>query len=107
MPCKGLSLTDLQRDGLLCLYRTTDDANIRSRCQMILLLADGYCAEQVSAMTYFDHNTVLLWRRRFENQDWEGLLDRPRSGRPSKSYSLRTHSKIKESFWVTVSNPSA
>lgn len=55
---------------------------------MILLFADGYCAEQVSAMTYFDHNTVLLWRRRFENQDWEGLLDRPRSGRPSKSYSL-------------------
>ena len=88
MPTKYLSLTVEQRDGLLQVYRTTHDANMRSRCQMILLFDDGHSAEQVSTMTYFDHNTILFWRRRFEEQDLGGLLDRPRSGRPSKSYPI-------------------
>ena len=88
MPTKSLSLTHEQREALLSAYRTTHDANLRSRCQMILLFDDGHSAEQVSTMTYFDHNTILFWRRRFEEQDLGGLLDRPRSGRPSKSHSL-------------------
>jgi hypothetical protein len=52
---------------------------------MILLFDDGHTAEQVSTLTFFDHNTILWWRRRFEEEDLGGLLDRPRSGRPRKS----------------------
>lgn len=88
MPFKSLSLTQPQREALLSVYRTTHDADLRTRCQMILLFDDGHTAEQVSTLTFFDHNTILVWRRRFEEEDLGGLLDRPRSGRPRKSHSL-------------------
>ena len=85
MSAKSLSLTDLQREALLSVYRTTHDADLRTRCQMILILDNGHTAEQVSTLTFFDHNTILWWRRRFEEEGLGGLLDRPRSGRPKKS----------------------
>jgi transposase len=87
MSAKSIRLRDEQRAGLLQSYRTTHDANLRSRCQIILLFDQGLSAEEIATITFFDHNTVLFWRRRFEEQDLGGLLDRPRSGRPSKSHS--------------------
>jgi transposase len=38
--------------------------------------------EDVAAELGCDPNTVSRWRRRFRDQRLEGLLDRPRSGRP-------------------------
>src|SRR5947209_5150878 len=91
MATKSLSLSAEQRDCLLAIYRTTHAADLRSRCQMVLLLDQDKSAEQVADLTFFDHNTVLFWRRRFEEQDLGGLLDRPRCGRPKKRFSgLRT-----------------
>ena len=66
-------------------YRTTHDADLRSRTQMILLSAAGQPVAQIASLTFFGEDTVLYWLDRYEQDGIDGLADRPRSGRPPKS----------------------
>jgi transposase len=66
-------------------YRTTHDADLRSRTQMILLSAAGQPVAQIASLTLFGEDTVLYWLDRYEQDGIDGLADRPRSGRPPKS----------------------
>src|SRR5512142_2799421 len=78
-------LNDQERAALRQLYRQTKDADVRSRCQMILLSADGHGVAEIAGLTLFDENSVLFWFDRYETAGLEGLEDRPKSGRPRKS----------------------
>ena len=83
-PARYMKLTPVQESGLRRLYRRTDNADVRSRCQMILLSAQGHSAAEIAGLTFFDQDTVLFWFDRYEAEGVNGLQDRPRSGRPPK-----------------------
>jgi transposase len=72
-------------EALEQLYRQTTDADVRTRCQMILLSARGRSTVEIAELTLFDQDTVLFWFDRYEADGLAGLEDRPRSGRPPKS----------------------
>ena len=78
-------LNDQERAALRQLYRQTEDADVRSRCQMILLSADGHGVGEIARLILFDENSVLFWFDRYEVGGLAGLEDRPRTGRPPKS----------------------
>lgn len=74
-----------EREQLERRYRETDKADMRTRCQMILLSAQRYSVAQIAGLTFYDQDTVLYWLDRYEAEGLDGLEDRPRSGRPPKS----------------------
>ena len=79
------TLTETEKQELRKLYRLTDKADLRTRCQMILLSAEGYSVAEIARLTFFEEDSVLYWFDRFEAENLAGLEDRPRSGRPPKS----------------------
>lgn len=83
-PARYIQLTPAQDAALKHLYRRTDSADVRSRCQMILLSAQGHSAADIARLTFFDQDTVLFWFDRYEADGLDGLQDRPRPGRPPK-----------------------
>jgi transposase len=66
-------------------YRTTNDADERSRCQMLLFSARGKSVPEIADLILFDDDTVLYWLNRYEAEGLAGLATKPRSGRPPKS----------------------
>src|SRR5512136_1836923 len=83
-PARYVQLTLAQKSALRHLYRRTDNADLRSRCQMILLSAQGRSVAEIAELTFFDQDTVLFWFDRYEADGLDGLRDHPRSGRPPK-----------------------
>lgn len=79
------SLTETEQSDLQQLYRQTANADLRSRCQMILLSSQGHVVPEIARLTFFEEDTVLYWLERYEAENLAGLEDRPRSGRPPKS----------------------
>ncbi len=84
-PGRFIQLNEQERSALRQLYWQTKDADIRSRCQMLLLSADGHSVAEIAQLTLFDENSVLFWFDRYETKGVAGLEDRPKSGRPPKS----------------------
>jgi hypothetical protein len=70
---------------LIDCYRHTHDADLRSRCQMVLLSSRATSVAQIAALTFFSEDTVLYWIERYQTEGIDGLSERPRSGRPPKS----------------------
>ena len=66
-------------------YRVSNDADVRTRCQIILLSNEGRSTSEIARLVRFSEDTVLYWVDRFEAEGLPGLEDRPRSGRPPKS----------------------
>ena len=66
-------------------YRHTHDADLRSRCQMILLSAQSMPIGEIARLTFFSEDAVLYWIDRYQSEGIDGLSERPRSGRPPKS----------------------
>jgi transposase len=79
------SLDDQARAVLQERYRTTHDADERSRCQMILFSAQDKTIAEIAALTFFAEDTVLYWLDRYQTEGLEGLATKPRRGRPPKS----------------------
>jgi len=79
--CGASSLTAISQlnqqesAALRQLYRQTKDADLRSRCQMILLSADGHGVAGIARRTLFDENSVLSWFDRYEAEGLPGLED--------------------------------
>lgn len=88
-------LSQEEQTALQKLYRETEKADIRTRCQMVLLSAQGHSMAEIAKLTFFEEDTVLYWFDRYEAENLNGLEDRPRSGRPSKS-ECRRRSRIGE-----------
>ena len=78
------SLAASEVSALQARYRTTHDADERSRCQMVLLSARGMTVPEIADLTLFDDDTVLYWLDRYQADGRAGLATKPRSGRPPK-----------------------
>lgn len=67
------------------LYRTTRDARLRTRAQMMLLAAEQQLtAPQIAQIVRTDDETVRIWLKRYQSEGINGLVDEPRSGTPAK-----------------------
>lgn len=78
-------LSEAELKALRGLYRHTQNADVRTRCQMVLLSAQEYAVSEIAELTLFNEDSVLYWLDRYESQGLSGLEDRPRSGRRPKS----------------------
>jgi transposase len=56
----------------------------RVRARIVLLAAVGWTNTAIAAELHITADTVRTWRDRFAEQGLEGLVDRPRSGRPRR-----------------------
>ena len=79
------SLSKVEQKALQELYRRTQNADVRTRCQMILLSVQEYSVSKIAELTFFNEDTILYWFDRYEQDGLVGLEDRPRTGRRPKS----------------------
>ncbi len=86
---RALHLDKLNVDqlrGLDDLHRMTRDVRVRTRAQMILLLAEqGLTVSEVAAIVRESGETVRRWIHRYEAESIDDLSDAPRSGEPAKT----------------------
>ena len=57
-------------------------AALAERAKILLLAAQGTANTEIAHQVGCSRPTVILWRRRYAQGGLDGLLDRPRSGRP-------------------------
>ena len=71
--------------ALAALYRTTREARLRTRAQMVLLaLEQRLAAPAIAAIVREDEETVRRWLKRYRAEGIAGLRDRPMPGSPGK-----------------------
>jgi transposase len=78
------TLSDDEVEVLEQLHRKTNDADVRSRCDMILLSNDGLSPPQIAKRVRFSRSTVVRFIQRYETEGRQGLYTKPRSGRPRR-----------------------
>lgn len=67
------------------LYRTTREARLRTRAQMVLLAAERrLVAAEIAEVVRASEETVRRWLKRYLAEGVEGLRDEPRPGAPRK-----------------------
>jgi transposase len=64
--------------------KQTKEARVLRRAQAVREVVAGHHVNAVSALFHFAHAALRTWVQRFASQGPQGLLDRPRSGRPPK-----------------------
>lgn len=79
------TLSTAELAALEKLYRQTNEADVRSRCQMILLSNEGLSPPRIGEQVPFHRRTVTRYIQRYEAEGIDGLMTRPRSGRPPKA----------------------
>lgn len=72
------------RDQLARIVRTDPDPRVRRRADALLRLADGASASAVARILRTGTTRIAAWRARFLAEGRDGLVDRPRPGRPPK-----------------------
>jgi len=81
-------LTSHFRDDALTTLDTvlkqTKEARIFRRAQAVREVVAGHYVSAVSATLHFTNSALRKWVQRFAQQGPQGLLDRPRPGRPPK-----------------------
>jgi transposase len=79
-------LTAEELAALDALYRTTREARLRTRAQMVLLAGERrLAAPAIAAIVREDQETVRRWLKRYCAEGSEGLKDRPMPDRPTKT----------------------
>lgn len=67
------------------LYRTTREARLRTRAQMVLLAVERHMvAAQIAEVVRASEETVRRWLKRYLAEGAEGLRDEPHPGAPRK-----------------------
>jgi transposase len=64
--------------------KQTKEARIFRRAQAVRDVVKGQRIQHVSDTLQFTYTALRKWVHRFANQGTQGLVDRPRSGRPPK-----------------------
>src|SRR5919199_3792797 len=64
--------------------KQTKEARIFRRPQAVREVVQGHRLQTVSASLHFTYSALRKWVHRFANQGGQGLMDRPRPGRPPK-----------------------
>lgn len=77
-------LTQTERQQLEDTYRSHPDFAVRRRAHAVLLSSKGYSVGQLQDVFEVDRDTVSLWIQRYAQSALEGLLTRPRTGRPTR-----------------------
>lgn len=96
---KPFSISHAERTELQQWRRVRNTPHsLAQRARLILLLADGVAPVDIMVNLDVTRPTVFKWRKRFEQDGVDGLLDRPRPGQPRKI----TEKKIKEVLCLTV-----
>lgn len=75
-------LTRVEVEDLDQSYRVTNSADVRSRCQIVLLSNEGLSSAEIAHLVRFSEDTVLRWIAQYEAEGLVGLAGEPRSGRP-------------------------
>ena len=75
-------LSDEECKALKRLHRETDDADVRSRCDMILWSNEGLSPPQIAQRVRFSRRTVTRYIKRYEVEGLLGLFTRSHPGRP-------------------------
>jgi transposase len=78
------TLSEEEIDVLERLHRRTDDANLRSRCDMILLSNEGLSPPEIAERVRFSCHTVVRYIKRYKAEGLDGLFTKPRSRRPRR-----------------------
>jgi transposase len=74
------------------MLKQTNEARVFRRAQAVHAVVAGQHVSAVSATFHLANSALRKWVQRFANQGPQGLLDRPRSGRPPKvTCALETH----------------
>jgi transposase len=75
-------LTDSQRQRLKEIQRTDANWRTRSRAHAVLLSEKGFALDQLATIFELDRDTISQWLDWWEQAQFAGLADDPRSGRP-------------------------
>ena len=78
------TLSDDEVQALERLHRETNDADVRTRCDMILLSNEGLSPPKIGKRSRFTRYTVVRFVQRYEAEGLRGLYSRPRGGRPRR-----------------------
>lgn len=78
------TLSDEEAKALGRLHRKTNSADVRSRCDMVLLSSEGLSPPQIAKRVRFSRYTVVRFIHRYETEGLQGLYTKPRSGRPRR-----------------------
>lgn len=74
-----------ERASLQAVVRSTrSPGGWARRARVLLLLADGLPVRRVAAHTGMSLRRIVYWKKRWQRQGLDGLLDAPRPGRPKK-----------------------
>ena len=77
-------LSDEEIRALERLHRETNDADVRSRCDMILWSNEGLSPPQIAQRVRFSRRTVTRYIQRYEAEGLLGLFPQSRPGRPRR-----------------------
>lgn len=81
---QALEASEEQRQELLSMSRSLKmERRYVTRSQVILLSLEGRTLEEIIHLTGLSRPNVNKWRQRFRKRGMVGLLDAPRSGKPS------------------------
>jgi len=87
-PVKPIRIPTLDSEQLTELeefYRTTREARLRTRAQMVLLAVEQrLVAEEIAGLVRSSEETVRRWLKRYLAEGVEGLRDVPHPGAPRK-----------------------
>src|SRR5215813_9748435 len=79
-----LHFPDQALPTLATFLKQTKEARIFRRAQAVRAVVQGHRLPTVSASLHFTYAALRKWVHRFANQGVQGLVDRPRPGRPPK-----------------------
>jgi transposase len=79
-----LHLPDEALPTLETFLKQTKEARVFRRAQAVREVVKGQRLQMVSDTLHFTYSALRKWVHRFANQGVQGLVDRPRSGRPPK-----------------------
>lgn len=75
-------LSDAQRLRLKEIHRTNTNWRTRMRAHAVLLSEKGFALDQLATIFEVDRDAISQWLDWWEQDQFEGLADDPRSGRP-------------------------
>lgn len=76
-----LELKDEEKQSLEQCFRTHSSAAVRSRCQLILLKAQGRAVDDIAAIVSMCVISVHSWIKRYRMEGLSGLFTKPGRGR--------------------------
>jgi transposase len=71
--------------------KQTKEARVFRRAQVVREVVKGHRLQTVSDTLHFTYSALRKWVHRFASQGTQGLVDRPRPGRPPKVTDVLAH----------------